>query len=68
MVILRPYLSIFIEKTLILHRNKFKIYPDNIKIMNKYTDVLCKSMKSLNRFDYVLIGSICTLSLVSFYV
>lgn len=68
MVILRPYLSIFIKKTLILHRNKFKIYPDNSKTMNKYTDVLRKSMRSLNLFDYVLIGSICALSLVSFYV
>lgn len=35
---------------------------------NKYTDVLSKSFKSLNAFDYILIITICALSIVSFVV
>lgn len=35
---------------------------------NKYTDVLARSFKSLNAFDYILITTICALSIVSFVV
>lgn len=39
-----------------------------IQDMNKYTEVLRNSFKSLNAFDSILIGAICTLSLISFFV